>query len=90
MIIAAVVAPMPPMLVSRLTDLVLLNGVRDFLVQALKPFAQGLEIFAGIAHAELMAGAVLTAQFSRRTRTCSKLRLLIGCPGSGLHRRRDR
>jgi hypothetical protein len=34
----------------------------DFSVQPLKPFAQGLEILAGIAHAQLVAGAMLTAK----------------------------
>src|SRR5215471_7449999 len=51
---------------QELSDLMLLEGACDFPIQPLKPFAQGLEILAGIAHAELMAGAMLTADRDRR------------------------
>jgi hypothetical protein len=55
-----------------LTDLVLLERSHDFSVQAFKPCAQGLEILAGIAHAELVAGTMLTAD-----RDCRRLDQLL-------------
>src|SRR5215469_12533287 len=49
-----------------------LKGSDHFSVQPLKPFTQGLEILAGIAHAELMAGTMLTAD-----RTCRRIDQLL-------------